>query len=83
MLRTKLRNKLLKYPTTAYQISYPKQKNFCLSLLQKEKNKYFSNLIVKNVTDNNKFLQTIMPFLLEKTKSREKITLIKKEASFR
>ena len=83
MLRTKLRNKLLKYPTTAYQIFYPKQKNFCLSLLQKEKNKYFSNLIVKNVTDNNKFLKTIMPFLLEKTKSREKITLIEKEASFR
>ena len=76
MLRTKLRNKLLKYPTTANRISYSKQRNFCLSLLRKEKKKYLANLSVKNITENKTFWQTIKPFLSEKAKSREKITLI-------
>ena len=75
MLRTKLRNKLSRHPTTADRISYPKQRNFCISLLRKEK-KYFYNFNVKNITDNKKFWQTIKPFLLEKTKSREKNNLI-------
>ena len=79
MLRTKLRNKLLKYPTTANGSSYSKQRNFCLSLLRKEKKKYFANLNIKNITDNKIFWQIIKPFLSEKTKSREKITLIENE----
>ena len=55
MLRTKLRNKLLKYPTTANRISYSKHRN----LLRKQKKKYFTNLNVKNITDNKKFWQTM------------------------
>ena len=73
MLRAKLRNKLLKYLTSTNRISYSKQRNFCLSLLRKEKKKYFANLIVKNITDNKFFWQTLKPFLLEKTKSRKKL----------
>ena len=37
MLKAKVRNKFLNYKTTANQISYSKQRNFCLSLLRKEK----------------------------------------------
>ena len=59
MLRPKLRNKLLKYPTTANRFSHSKQRNFCLSLLRKEKKKYFANLNVKIETDNKNFWQTI------------------------
>ena len=70
MLRTKLRNKLLKYPTTANRISYSKQRSFCFSLLRKEKKKIF-NFNVKNITDNKNLWQTIKPFLSEKTNSRE------------
>ena len=73
MQRTKLRNKFLKDPSAANKFSYNKQRNWCVSLLRKEKEKYFANLNEKDITDNNKFWQTIKPFLLEKTKSREKI----------
>ena len=41
MLRTKLRNKPLKYQKTADRISYFKQRNFCVSLFQKVKKKIF------------------------------------------
>ena len=73
MLRVKLRNKLLKYLTSTNRISHSKQRNFCLSLLQKEKKKYFGNPIVKNIRDNKIFWKTLKPFLSEKTKSRKKL----------
>ena len=37
MLRTKLRNKLLKYPTTANRISHSRQGNLCFSFGISEK----------------------------------------------
>ena len=39
--RTRLRNKLLKNPTNQNRLSYIKQRNFCLSLLRKEKKETF------------------------------------------
>ena len=78
MQSTKLRNKFLKDPSAENKFSYNKQKNWCVSL-RKEKKKYFANLHEKDITNNKKFWQTIKPFLSEKTKSREKITLIENE----
>ena len=74
--RTKLRNKFLKDPTKHNKISYTKQRNWCVSLLRKEKKEYFANLNEKDIIDNKKFWQTVKPFLSEKLKSREKITLV-------
>ena len=73
MQRTKLRNKFLKDPSAENKFSYNKQRNWCVSLLRKEKKKYFANLNEKDITDNKKFWQTVKPFLSEKTKSREKL----------
>ena len=72
MQRTKLRNNFLKDPSAANKFSYNKQRNWCVSLLRKEKKKYFANLNKKDMTENKKLNLS----LLEKTKSREKITLI-------
>ena len=69
MQRTKLRNKFLKDPSAAKKFS----------LLRKEKKKYFANLNDKDIKDNKNFWQIIKPFLSEKTKSKEKITLIENE----
>ena len=41
--------------------------------------KYFANLNEKDIVDNRKFWQIVKPFLSEKLKSREKITLVEKE----
>ena len=76
LLRTKLRNKLLKYPTIANRISHSKQRNF-LCYEKKKFSQYFLN--VKNMTSNKKNWQTIKPFLSEKAKSREKIALLRNE----
>ena len=43
--------------------------------MRKEKKEYFANLNEKDIIDNKKFWQTVQPFLSEKLKSREKITL--------
>ena len=72
MQRTKLRDKFLKDPTGHNKISYTKQRNWCVSLLRKEKKGYFANLNEKDIIDNEKFWQTVKPFLSEKLKSREK-----------
>ena len=76
MERTHLRNKFLKNPTNENRLAYTSKINFCVSLLRNEK-KYFANLNEKNITDNKKFWQAVKPFLSEKNKSREKITLVK------
>ena len=78
MQRTKLRNKFLNDPSAEDKLSYNKQRNWCVSILRKEMKKYFANLNEKDDRDKI-FWQTIKPFLSEKTKSRERITLIENE----
>ena len=79
MVRTRLRNKFLKNPTIENKLAYAKQRNFCVSLLRKVKRENFANIIEKNITDSRKFWQTVKPFLSDKNKSKEKITLIKND----
>ena len=55
MQRTHFRNKFLKNPTTENRLIYNWQRNFCLSLLRKEKKEYFANLNEKDITDNRTF----------------------------
>ena len=56
MQRTKLRNKFLEDPSAANKFSYSKQRNWRVSLLRKEKKRYFANLNEKDITENKKFL---------------------------
>ena len=70
--KTRLRNTFLKNPIVANKLAYTKQRHFCVS-------QNFANLNEKNITDNRKFWQIVKPFLSEKIKSREKITLVKNE----
>ena len=53
--------------------------NFCLSLLRKEKREYFANLNEKDITDDRTFWHIVKPFLSDKIKSRENITLVNNE----
>ena len=79
MERTRLRNTFLKNPIVANKLAYTKQRNVCVSLLKKVKSKYFANLNEKDLTNSRKFWQSVKPFLSEKNRSREKITLVKNE----
>ena len=79
MQGTRHGNKFLKNPTNQSMFNYTKQRNFCLSLLRKEKKEHFSNLNEKDITDKRKFCYTVKPFFSNKTKSREKIILVNNE----
>ena len=79
MEKTRIRNNFSKKPIVANKLAYTKQRNFCVSLLRKVKREYFANLNEKNISDDRKFWHPVKPFLPEKNKSREKITLVKNE----
>ena len=76
MHRTRFRNKYLRNKTDANKRKYTKQWNYCLSPLRKSKREYYSNLDVKNITDNKTFCKTVKPFLSHKVTSTQKITLV-------
>ena len=79
MPRTRLRNKFLKNPTDSNKVLYNRQRNYCVSLLRKEKKEYFANLNEKTISDNRKFWHTVKPFLSDKVKSKEAIILVNKD----
>ena len=66
MHRSKLKNKYNKNPTEENKVSYKRQRNFCVSLLKKEKKKYYNNLDIKIFQDNKKFWKTIKPLFSDK-----------------
>ena len=59
MHTSKLKNRYNQNPTEVNKISYNKQRNYCVSLLRKEKRKYY----------NNKFCQRVKPQFSDKQKS--------------
>ena len=77
--RTRFRNKFLKNPNDQNKLLYNKQRNYCVSLLRKEKKEYFARLNEKDITDNRKFWHTVKLFLSDKVKSREAIILVDNE----
>ena len=75
MKRTELRNKFLKHKTDESRQTFVKQRNYSVSLLRKSKRNYYSNLNMKDISDNKKFWKTIRPLFSDKTKSAVSITL--------
>ena len=49
MRRTRLRNKFIDSKTDADRIAYNKQRNYCVSLIRKEKKAYYSNLNIRDI----------------------------------
>ena len=58
MLRTKLRNILLKNWTEENKVRYTKQRNLRVILSPKSKREYFNNLNERNVCDSKKTLES-------------------------
>ena len=55
---------------------YKKHINFCSKLYKKERKKFYSQLDIKNITDNKLFWKTMNPFLSEKCYYASKISLV-------
>ena len=52
---SELATKYLTRPTEENKKSFKKQRNFCDRLYRKERQKYYENLDLSKITDNNKF----------------------------
>ena len=76
MTRTRLLNKLRKFNCPGNQLTYKRQRNYCLKLLKRSKKDFYNNLKVKQVTDNKDFWKTIKPNFTDKVLKDEKIVLV-------
>ena len=65
MLRSRLKNNFNKQRYDENWDNYKKQKNFCVKLLRQTKEKYFSDINVRSISDNKKFWKTIKPFFFQ------------------
>ena len=76
MKRSQLECKYYRDSTLENGNKYKKQKNISIKLYKKERKKFYSNLYIKNVTDNKLFWKTMKPFLSDKCTHTSKISLV-------
>ncbi len=79
MHRARLRNLFYKNRTKANEARFKSYRNYCVSLVKKEKKNFFSNLDLKVFEDNKKFWKNIKPLFSDKSKTKSRITLIEDE----
>jgi len=80
MHRSKLKNLFNKNPTGINEINYKKHRNYCVSLLAREKKKYYNNLDLKIFKDNKKFWKSVKPLFSNKQNiSQKHITIVENE----
>ena len=75
--RSQFRNVFLKKRTLESQVAYNKQRNYCTSLLRKEKQSYFEINDTLKISDNKMFWKTVKPMISNKCVNRDNITLVK------
>ena len=79
MNRARLKRISNDHPTQENVEAFKRYRNFCVSLLRKEKKNFYNNLDISIMYDNKKFWKYIKPLFSGKSKSKSKITLIKGE----
>ena len=66
---TRLRHKFLRSRSMEDRKAYNKQRNYCVSLIQKiKKNYYYNNLDYKKIIDNKSFWKYVKPLFTEETR---------------
>ena len=76
MTRSKLKNKFNKNSSAKNWNSYKMQRNFCLKSLRQTKEKYFNNINVKKISDNQTFCKSVKPFFSNKGLNSNNILLV-------
>ena len=75
-LRSRLKNNLNKQRPDENWDNYKKQRNFCVKVLHQTKEKYFSDINVKSISDNKRFWKTIKPFFSNKALNTNNVMLV-------
>ena len=76
MLRSKFRKRFLKDRTEESRCKYKKQRNVSVYLFKKAKSDYYENIDISNLTNSNKFQNTVKSIFGSKIKSKNSITLV-------
>ena len=76
MLRSRLKNNFNKQRSDENWDNYKKQRNFCVKLLRHTKEKYFSDVNVKSISDNKKFWKTIKQVFSNNGLNTNNVTLL-------
>ena len=76
MHRSRLKNNFNKQSSNENWDGYKKQRNFCVKLLRQTKEKYFSDINVKSISENKKFWKTIKPFFSNKGLNTNNMMLV-------
>ena len=76
MLRSRLKNNFNEQRSNENWDSYKKQRNFCVKLLHQSKDKYFSDINVRSISDNKKFRKTKKPIFSNKGLNRNNMMLV-------
>ena len=74
--RSRLENRYYRNKTANSKTAYKKQKNYVSRLYKKDREKYYTNLDNKHITDNKRFWFTMKPFFSDKGAGTSKITLV-------
>lgn len=61
LTRARLKNKKQKCRTQENEALYRKQRNYCVSLLRKEKKSHFNNIDFSSINDQKKFYDIVKP----------------------
>ena len=77
MKRSFLERKFYKSKTAGDCRAYKKQKKYCNRLYKQERRNYFSNLNLRDITDNKRFWNTTKPLFSDKGGGKENIVLVK------
>ena len=76
MLRFRLKNNFNKQRSDEHWDNYKKQRNICVKLLRQTKEKCFSDINIKSISDNKKFWKTIKPFFSDKGLNTKNMMLV-------
>ena len=80
MKRSKLKDNFKKNRNHENWCKYKTQRNYCMNLLRKSKNQYFSNISVRDVSDNKRSWKSVKPYFSNKGSNSNKITLAENDA---
>ena len=76
MKRSYLEKVCFKKKTPDSSTKFKKQKNYCSRLYKKKRKKYFESLNPRRISDSKSFSNNAQPFLSEKRKISNKVTLV-------
>ena len=79
MRRSYLENRFYKCRSVETERTFKTQKNYCNRLYKRERQKFYSNLNLKDITDNKKFWKTVNPLFSNKGGGKEDIILVNGE----